>query len=79
MAKPGTAGFLADVTTPWLDHAVADAGRLGLEADPVELRLGVAVIRGLLIDALAGPEAAAAATASLERFIQWFEAAARGG
>ncbi len=55
-------------TTAWLDDAEDVARRLGTSYDPVDVRLGVAVIRGLLLDVLSGADVAAA-TASLERFL----------
>jgi AcrR family transcriptional regulator len=60
-------------TTPWLEDAEAVAPRLGVSYDPVEVRLGVAVIRGLLLDILSGA-AVEDATASLERFLAMWEA-----
>ena len=45
-----------------------------MATDPVEIRLGVAVTRGLLIDVLATGDATAA-TESLERFLEMWEAA----
>jgi hypothetical protein len=46
----------------------AAATRLGIEADDDELRLGVAVTRGLLIDVLASGDVELA-TRALERFL----------
>jgi AcrR family transcriptional regulator len=59
-------------TTPWLDDADYVGHRLGVSFDPVDVRLGVAVIRGLLLDVLSGTDVAAA-TASLERFLIMWE------
>lgn len=67
--RPGTDGFLAGLTDPWLDLGAQLAGDLGIEQDPAELRLGVAVIRGLLLDAVASGDPAPA-TASLHRFLE---------
>ena len=61
------------LTTPWLDDGRAVARLLGAPADPVELRLGIAVTRGLLIDVLAGGDVDAA-TESLERFLELWQA-----
>jgi AcrR family transcriptional regulator len=61
------------LTEPWLEVSQAAAGRLGVEIDPVEIRLGVAVSRGLLIDVLATGEVDRA-TRSLERFLELWEA-----
>lgn len=55
------------LTDPWLATG-AEVSRLGVEAEPAMLRLGVAVTRGLLIDVLATGDAAAA-TESYERFV----------
>lgn len=66
--RPGTEGFLGGLTTPWLDAGRAAATRLGIETDDDELRLGVAVMRGLLIDVLASGEVEPA-TRALERFL----------
>jgi len=72
--RPGTAGFLDGLTEPWLDTA----GTLATApTDAVDLRLGVAVMRGLLLDAVAsgdpGPPGAA-----LERFLElWSGGTAR--
>jgi len=54
------------LTDEWLDVAGDVAERLGFDTDHDELRLGVAVTRGLLIDVLTTGDAAAA-TRSLER------------
>ena len=58
----------AGLTEPWLDAAAAAGDRLGLDLDVVDLRLGVAVTRGLLIDVLASGDAGPA-TEALERFV----------
>ena len=71
--RPGTEGYLDRLTEPWLDQAAAVAERIGAPADRDDLRLGVAVTRGLLIEVLASGDAGPA-TASLERFITWWEA-----
>jgi AcrR family transcriptional regulator len=63
-------------TTPWLEDAEDVAGRLGLTYDPVEVRLGVAVIRGLLLDVVSGADVDDA-TASLERFLTMWQAGRR--
>ncbi len=63
------------LTTPWLDDGQAIGRLLGAPTDPVELRLGIAVTRGLLIDVLAGGDVDAA-TESLERYLAMWEASA---
>jgi AcrR family transcriptional regulator len=72
--RPGTEGFLAGLTEPWLDVGLDVATQLGLETSRDELRLGVAVMRGLLIELLAGADLAAC-TASLDRFLAMWEQA----
>ena len=57
------------LTDPWMEVADLVATKLGARIDPTELRLGVAVTRGLLIDVLSTGDAAEA-TASLERFVE---------
>jgi AcrR family transcriptional regulator len=53
---PGTEGFLENLTAPWLDRGGEAQERLGFAVDPVALRLGVAVSRGLLLELVAGAE-----------------------
>lgn len=72
--QPGTEEFRANLVDPWLSQASAAAEAVGMEAPVEELRLGVAVTRGLLIDVLATGDVAAA-TAAHERFIELWEAA----
>jgi AcrR family transcriptional regulator len=55
---PGTESLLAGLTGPWLAEGAAAAERLGLQLDPTQLRLAVAVARGLLLDLVAGTDAA---------------------
>jgi AcrR family transcriptional regulator len=76
--RPGTEGFLAQLTEPWLAQAGRLAGSLGADADPVELRLGVAVVRGLLVEVLATGDTAGA-TASLRRFLDLWETGSQSG
>ncbi|MGY6502561.1 MAG: TetR/AcrR family transcriptional regulator [Acidimicrobiales bacterium] len=66
--RPGTDGFLDTLTDPWLDLAERIAGDLHADLDRDELRLGVAVVRGLSIEVVAtgDPEPA---TRSLRRFL----------
>lgn len=61
-----------DLTTPWLSDSIEVAAALGVDYDPAEVRLGVATIRGLLIDVLTTGELELA-TESLERFIALLE------
>lgn len=57
------------LTDSWIDVAETVADKLGIDVDETELRLGVAVTRGLLIDVLASG-GATAATKSIERFVE---------
>jgi AcrR family transcriptional regulator len=59
---------VTDLTGPWLAESDDLARLLGAEIDPVEMRLGIAVTRGLLIDVLTTGDVDAA-TAALERYI----------
>jgi AcrR family transcriptional regulator len=76
--RPGTDGFLAGLTEPWLHLAGDLADRMGVEHGVEELRLGVAVTRGLLVDVLASGDVEAA-TASLRRFLDLWEAGSQHG
>jgi AcrR family transcriptional regulator len=72
--RPGTERFLDQLTDPWLDLGERIAAELDLTTSRDELRLGVAVSRGLLIEVLAtgdvdGP------TRSLEHFLDLWDAA----
>jgi AcrR family transcriptional regulator len=71
---PGVEGLRETLTRPWLTDAAAVADELGLPADPVELRLGVAVSRGLLLDLVAGADLAEV-DASYRRFVDLYEKA----
>jgi AcrR family transcriptional regulator len=55
------------LTAPWLADTKVMTRRLGVAFDAVQVRLGIAVVRGLLLDVLAGERRQA--TAALERFI----------
>lgn len=70
--RPGTEGFLDSLTSSWINEAEPLARRVGIEFDPVELRLGVAVLRGLLLDAVASRDSTAP-TAALERYLATWE------
>ena len=65
--RPGTEDFLRRLTEPWLERGGRAAAELGAEASAADLRLGVAVTRGLLIDLLASGDRAGTDEA-LERF-----------
>jgi AcrR family transcriptional regulator len=64
-ASPGSKAIA--LTAPWLADSKAASKQLGINFDPVDVRLGIAVVRGLLLDVLAGEQRQA--TRSLERFI----------
>lgn len=57
------------LTDPWLDIADNVAQSIGVSVSEDDLRLGVAVTRGLLIDVLASGSAEEA-TRSIERFVE---------
>lgn len=71
--RAGTEQFRADLIEPWLAEAASAAEAVGLSPRRDELRLGVAVTRGLLIDVLATGDVEGA-TAAHERFIAWWDA-----
>lgn len=62
---PGTA---TDPTQDWLD-VVQDLGPVAEGSDDVDTRLGIAVVRGLLIDVLATGDVETA-TAALDRYLE---------
>ena len=62
--RAGTERFLEQLTTPWLD--------LGLPADRPDLLLGVAVIRGLLLEGVASGDFELP-TEALHRFLDRFD------
>jgi hypothetical protein len=53
---------------PWLEQSAAVARRIGAQVDEDQLRAGVAVTRGLLIDVLA-TGGVATATRAMRRFV----------
>jgi AcrR family transcriptional regulator len=71
--RPGTEGFLDSLTDTWLRDAATIADGLGLQVDEAELRLGVALLRGLLLDAVASGNPTGP-TQSLERYLGLWEA-----
>jgi len=62
----------ADLTTPWIEDSAPITEAFGMPFDPAEIRLGVAVTRGLLVDVILTGDVDAA-SASLERFISMWE------
>jgi hypothetical protein len=75
---PGTAGLRESLTAPWLAEGAAVADALGAPGDAAELRLGVAVTRGLLLDLVAGAPPAEV-DAAYRRFVDLYEAATTAG
>jgi AcrR family transcriptional regulator len=71
--RPGTEGFLETLTESWLPAGLAAADRLDLGIDATEIRLGVALLRGLLLDAVAAGDPTEPGKA-LERYLQVWEA-----
>jgi AcrR family transcriptional regulator len=71
---PGTEAFRRNLVDPWLREAEKASDALGLPPRRDDLRLGVAVTRGLLIDALATGDLDGV-TRAHERFIDLWEAA----
>ena len=66
----------SDLTAPWIEDSEPISEMLGVRFDPAEIRLGVAVTRGLLVDVIVTGDVDAA-TASLERFISIWEESTR--
>jgi AcrR family transcriptional regulator len=79
LGRPGTEGFLDGIVDDWVRTSVSLAQRLGLAAGTAEAdaRLGVAVMRGLLLDLLATGDHAGT-TAAAERFIELVTGAPAG-
>jgi AcrR family transcriptional regulator len=69
--RPGTAGMLEDIVDAWVRPMVAFAREhaMDVELAEVETRLGVAVVRGLLLDLLATRDRAAVDRA-FERYLE---------
>ncbi len=63
-----------ELTAPWLEVGEAVASKLDIALDAAEIRLGVAVTRGLLVDVLATGDLDRA-TESLEQFVSLWEGA----
>lgn len=75
---PGTEGLRETLTAPWLADAAQAAEALGVVGDPAELRLGVAVTRGLLLDLVAGADPAEV-DESYRRFVDLYRRATAAG
>lgn len=56
--RPGTEDFRANLTEPWIE-AAREAGRhAGVESSDADIRLGIAAVRGLLLDLQTGGDPA---------------------
>jgi AcrR family transcriptional regulator len=74
--RPEAAGLREALVTPWLDAFEARARELGLPADQLDqaradARVGMALVRGLILDLLATGDRAGV-DAAVERFVQRF-------
>lgn len=69
---PGTEGLRETLTRPWLTEGAAVAGDLGIATDAAELRLGVAVTRGLLLELVSGTPLADV-DAAYRRFVDLYD------
>ena len=67
--QPGTEGFLERLTDPWIEAGESAATHIRAGSDAVDIRLGIALSRGLLLDALASGDAGPP-TAALERYLE---------
>ena len=65
------------VTQTWIDEVDRMSARTERLTDAADIRLGIAVIRGLLLDVIAGGDLDGA-TASLERFLSMWVQAGHG-
>jgi AcrR family transcriptional regulator len=74
--RPGTEGFLVRLTTPWLDLTGRIADDLNAPQRREELLLGVAVVRGLLLEAVVSGDYGSS-TAALHRFLDMWDASTR--
>lgn len=75
---PGTEGLRESLTAPWLSEGAAAADRLHVPSDRAELRMGIGVARGLLLDLVAGAPPAEV-DAAYRRFVEIYEAASPEG
>ena len=71
---PGTEGLRETLTQPWLTDTGEVAKVIGVDSDRAELRVGVAVSRGLLLDLVAGADYAEVDEA-YRRFVDLYERA----
>lgn len=72
--RPGTTGFLDDIVDSWVDPMTRYGVQRGLPPSEAraDARLGVAVVRGLLLD-LAATGDRAAVDEAFERFVSFYE------
>jgi AcrR family transcriptional regulator len=61
-----------DLTDPWLDDGEDVTATIGMVFDPLEVRVGIAVMRGLLVDVVTTGDVDTA-TAALERFLAMWD------
>lgn len=71
VALSGSHPVEGGLTASWLEDSREVTAEMGLAFDPVWVRLGIAVVRGLLVDVVTTGDVVAA-TASLERFLQQY-------
>lgn len=71
--RPGTGGFLEGVVDSWVNAATERAVRIGIDERRAraDVRLGVAVMRGLLLDLLATGDRAGV-DAAVERYLELY-------
>jgi AcrR family transcriptional regulator len=71
--RPGTQGMLDDVIDAWLTPGIEYAAQHGLDPERTRLdtRLGIAVVRGLLLDLLATQDRESV-NAAYERFLELY-------
>ena len=72
---PGTRPLRESLTGPWVAEGLAGAERLGVAGDPAELRVGIAVTRGLLLELVAGTPLADV-DAAYRRFVDLYDTSA---
>jgi AcrR family transcriptional regulator len=70
---PGTRTLRETLTRPWVSEGLTGAERLGVAGDPAELRVGIAVTRGLLLELVAGTPLADV-DAAYRRFVDLYDA-----
>jgi AcrR family transcriptional regulator len=70
---PDTRPLRESLTAPWVTEGLAGARRLGAASDAAELRLGIAVTRGLLLELVAGTPLAEV-DAAYRRFVDLYDA-----